>query len=308
MVTVAIAGATGHVGKTIAEVLQDDSKHDLIILSRKKADSKTSATPVITVNYDDIDSLVDTLEKNDIHTIISAILVKDAESSGSEVALVRAASRSSVTKRFIASDYAAPIPEMKQFGRILARRATAQELHKTSLEWTTIRVGQFADHLGIPHIKSYMNPVAINVDVANRAAAIPGSGNDLIVYTYSFDMAKFVVAALDLPKWDRDLFCYSDKTTVNQIVELAEEARGSKFDVAYDSVEKLNRGEMTELPSHTSVYSMIPKETIQGNFSKYSLYALDGLFDFPEENTLNAKFPEIKTMTMADMLGFWRGK
>jgi hypothetical protein len=39
-------------------------------------------------------------------------------------------------------------------------------------------------------------------------------------------MARFLVAALDLPKWDEDLFCYSDKVTINEIVKLAEKITG----------------------------------------------------------------------------------
>lgn len=35
MVNVAVLGGTGHVGKTIVEVLNDDPKHSVIILSRK---------------------------------------------------------------------------------------------------------------------------------------------------------------------------------------------------------------------------------------------------------------------------------
>jgi hypothetical protein len=55
--------------------------------------------------------VADVLESNGVHTVISAILVKDDESSASEINLVRAASKSRPTKRFVASDYAAPIPE-----------------------------------------------------------------------------------------------------------------------------------------------------------------------------------------------------
>jgi NAD dependent epimerase/dehydratase family enzyme len=35
MVTIAIAGGTGHIGQTLAEVLKESPKHKLILLSRK---------------------------------------------------------------------------------------------------------------------------------------------------------------------------------------------------------------------------------------------------------------------------------
>ncbi|KAJ3453705.1 hypothetical protein MRS44_017952 [Fusarium solani] len=306
MVTVAIAGATGHIGKAILDILKKSQAHKVIALSRKAPNDHDTHTVV--VDYNNIDSVADILESNGVHTIISAILVKDDESGASEINLVRAASKSRPTKRFVASDYSAPIPEEKQFGRILARAGTAKELRQTDLEWTSIRIGQISDSFGIPHLKSYLPFLPINIDVANKAAAIPGSGNDVIAYTYSFDMARFLVAALDLPKWDEDLFCYSDKVTLNEVVKLAEKITGSNFDVAYDSVEKLRRGEMTELPAHVESYSVLPKKILQASFAAYSLYAIDGLYDFPKESTLNAKFPEIKTTTIEDMLNLWKSK
>ncbi|KAF4427919.1 NAD(P)-binding protein, partial [Fusarium austroafricanum] len=213
MAIIALAGATGRVGKTIAEVLSTNPKHSFMILSRKEPENGGNFGTVHKVDYNDAASLLRVLEKHKIDTVISTILVKDDESSASEVALVKAAARSSTTKRFIASDYAAPIPRSKRFGRLLARQATIDELQNTDLEWTTVRNGQFADNLGIPHLKSYMIPMAPNVDMANQMAAVPGTGDDPIAYSYSFDIVKFVVAALDLHKWDRDLFCYSDSDT-----------------------------------------------------------------------------------------------
>jgi hypothetical protein len=82
----------------------------------------------------------------------------------------------------------------------------------------------------------------------------------------------------------------------------------SKFDVTYDSVEKLRKGEMTELPSHPYVYPFMPKEIFQLYFSHFGLYVTEGLFDFPEGETLNQKFPEIKPMTVREAISVWKGK
>jgi hypothetical protein len=65
---------------------------------------------------------------------------------------------------------------------------------------------------------------------------------------------------------------------------------------------------MTELPAHIESYSAVPKRILQTSLAAYSLYAIDGLLDFPKENTLNAKFPHIKTTTIEDMLNLWRNK
>ena len=79
----------------------------------------------------------------------------------------------------------------------------------------------------MPHVETYLTPLAFAIDIPNRTAAIPGSGDDTISLTYTKDMGKFVVAALSLDKWDEALHCYSDFTTLNQILQYAEEATGT---------------------------------------------------------------------------------
>lgn len=106
------------------------------------------------------------------------------------------------------------------------RETTIAKLRASGLEWARIFIGQVADSFGTPHIKSHMGVFAIHVDIANRAAAIPGTGNDLISFSYSYDIARFVEAALELPQWEEQMFCYSDTCTYNQVLKLAEEATG----------------------------------------------------------------------------------
>lgn len=100
------------------------------------------------------------------------------------------------------------------------------ELKRTDLEWTRLHNGYFMDYYGIPHIESNMQPVAFGLDMNYKAAGIPGTGDDKVSFTYTKDVAKFVVAALDLEKWDEALFCYGDVTTWNEFLKLAEEVRG----------------------------------------------------------------------------------
>ena len=106
------------------------------------------------------------------------------------------------------------------------RLRTISALEKTDLEWTCLQVGQIADYLGTPHLPSHFSPYAVQIDVANAAAAIPGSGDDKISFTYSRDIARFVEAALGLEKWERTMRCCSDVRSLNEVVKLAEEARG----------------------------------------------------------------------------------
>lgn len=105
-------------------------------------------------------------------------------------------------------------------------KTTIEELEKTDLEWTTIYNGLFMDFFGTPHIKSHMGVFGIHIDMLNKAAAIPGTGNDKISFTYTYDIAKFVDAALSLSRWEKGLFCYGDLRTYNEILEIAERSRG----------------------------------------------------------------------------------
>jgi hypothetical protein len=75
----------------------------------------------------------------------------------------------------------------------------------------------------------------------------------------------------------------------------------------YDSAEKLRKGEVTELPSHPYLYPYIPKPYISELFSKFGLWAIEGIMLFPQEGSLNEKFPEIKTMSVEEVVGAWKG-
>lgn len=102
---------------------------------------------------------------------------------------------------------------------------TLKALENTDLEWTQFQNGYFLDFYGMPYVESNLKPLTFVLDVANKAASIPGTGNEKMTFTYTKDLAKFVVAALDLPKWTYPMVCYSDKTTWNKAVKLAEECR-----------------------------------------------------------------------------------
>lgn len=108
------------------------------------------------------------------------------------------------------------------------REQSVKALRETDLEWTQVHNGLYLDYFGLPHIESYLSPLVVFVDIAHRAAAIPGTtGDELLTVSYTKDVAKFVVAALSLPKWDEEMHCYSDYVTIRDIVELAEEVTGT---------------------------------------------------------------------------------
>ena len=110
---------------------------------------------------------------------------------------------------------------------VIHKRNAQAELRKaTDLESTVFLNGYFMDYWGIPAVKSHMTPMTMVLDMANNAAAIPGSGDTPVIFTHTTDVARFVVAALDLDKWDPETFIRGDRVSWNQFVRFAEEAKG----------------------------------------------------------------------------------
>lgn len=123
MTTVAVAGGTGGVGKTLVETLEQQSKFRVVVLSRSvsnlpndsissllmnQKESKempATGTLYVQIDYNDVPALTRQLEHHNIHTIISAIGLISEETSNSQMHLIEAAEKSEVTKRFIPSEY-----------------------------------------------------------------------------------------------------------------------------------------------------------------------------------------------------------
>jgi nucleoside-diphosphate-sugar epimerase len=114
----------------------------------------------------------------------------------------------------------AVLPQLKDYF------AAIETLKASDLEWTTFHNGIFLDYFGGPGMKSYLKPNVFAIDFANRVAAIPGTGDVPVTFTYTFDLARFVVAALDLEEWNEESRVVGDEVTWNEFVGLAEEVTG----------------------------------------------------------------------------------
>lgn len=76
----------------------------------------------------------------------------------------------------------------------------------------------------------------------------------------------------------------------------------TKFNVVYDSLEKLKRGEVTELPAQVASYAYYPKPMSQAAGAAFGLWFENGDFNMKPERWLNDLFPEIKPMTVQEVL------
>lgn len=65
------------------------------------------------------------------------------------------------------------------------------------------------------------------LDIPHKKAAIPGTGDEPISFTYTYDVAKFVAAFLDETEWEELTVCYGERTTWNSFLKIAEEVSGN---------------------------------------------------------------------------------
>ncbi|GKT56081.1 NmrA-like family protein [Colletotrichum tofieldiae] len=190
----------------------------------------------------------------------------------------------------------------------MAKKAALETLKTASLQWTIVYNGFFLDYFGTPQVKSYMDDVAFFIDVANDVASIPGSGEVPVVFTHTFDVARFVAALLEHPNWRPESYIIGDKITFNDLVRLAEEIKGNVFTVVYDSVEDLKANKMTELPSHHEIYKFYPKEMLHSFLALFGLECERGQANLNPTHTLNDDFPDIKPASAREILEKGWGK
>ncbi|EWZ85367.1 hypothetical protein FOWG_11865 [Fusarium oxysporum f. sp. lycopersici MN25] len=284
-------------------ILTRKARYPVITITQVRQPSNNIKTPDTPRGNDTFVTFDYSPRRKKVYTVISALRVFDPASSEAESNLVEATAKANTPKRFVASawgiEYADTTPVSQARGRTLV------ELRTTDLEWTRFDNGFFLDYYGPTTLKSYMKRVAWAIDIANKKAGITRTVDEPMTFTYTLDVAKFVVAALDLPKWEELMYCYGEKTTWNKFLKQAEEAIGSKFDVSYDSPEKLERGEVTEVPFNENAADL-PQKVLEGLMSLWGLYVLEGNYDIPTEKALNKVFPDIQPLMVEDVLGMWR--
>jgi hypothetical protein len=70
----------------------------------------------------------------------------------------------------------------------------------------------------------------------------------------------------------------------------------------------LQRGKITELPAHQDMgYEVFSREALQQLMSIWGQFVLDGRYDLPLDKALNKTFPELRPMTVKDVLAMWQG-
>ncbi|KAJ4289073.1 hypothetical protein N0V90_011415 [Kalmusia sp. IMI 367209] len=327
---VAVAGGSNGLGRAIVDALKETGRYEVLIFSRKvciclssksyalfncgninRASvqenpelEKVSGVRVLAADYASVDALHTLLESNKVSVLIStANTLVDATP---EFNLIKAAAKSSVTKRIIPNTWSALEfkDEFTNFPIAKSRLQALEELKKTDLEWTAIYPGLFME-VTVEGLPSYLAITPLMFDVKNNAASLPNKGEAPITLTYSHDIAKYVARLLNLQKWESAYYIAGDVKTWNEILAAAEASKGVKFNVSYDSIEKLQKGQVTELPGHAGVYELFGGRDnalpiVQGLFAQYGLWMEEGIFTYKSGKLLNDLFPDIKPLKLED--------
>lgn len=258
----------------------------------------------VAVDYAKPMDIATILEEHLIDTVVSCLMLTQTSVADAETAVIVATDSASCTRRFIASNWGPPTKEEYRdrspwFPFQLAAR---ERLRQTSLEWTEVATGYFLDYWGMPHMETNLTSDLPALDIVHGVAGVPGTGNEPIAFAYTYDVARVVAEVLTLPKWDETTYIVGDKMTWNEFIVLAEEARGFKFDVSYDGVEKLVKGDITELPNHREEYHQFPREELRAMYSGLGLSMASGTFDLDVDKSVHLQFPGLRMLTVATML------
>ncbi|KAH6690214.1 hypothetical protein BKA61DRAFT_625670 [Leptodontidium sp. MPI-SDFR-AT-0119] len=301
MTRIAVAGGAGGVGKTFVKALSRTS-HEVFVLSRSEQNSNAPNVKYLKVDYSNIDSIVTLLEAKNIDTVLSAITMESSTTSHAQLNLISAAENSTVTKRFIPSEFGvianAESAALDPYAQYWVENAEALAKTKT-LQYTRISTGQFMDYWGMPNIETTLNPFTWAIDVENGVAAIPGTGNERISMTYTPDLAEFIVKMLDESDWPVMSGFVGQDVTFNEMLSWAERATGRKFKVSYDGIEKLERGEVTNLTELMAKEKFLRDATIM-----FGIMTVRGLILLPGEKgfRLNGRFPDLEVMTVERLI------
>ncbi|KAF4473152.1 hypothetical protein FAGAP_13422 [Fusarium agapanthi] len=288
-----VAVGTGDVGKTIVEHLQNHGAHRLIILGRKAPAESTPESPTfLVVDYTNVEALTILLEDHKMAIVVSAINLETEAGGQSQLSRIAAADKSQTTRRLIPSEFVTPIDEDDPSSGpgIGCWISNARALKQTSLESIRISIGFLSDYWGMPHIKSNLKTFQFLLDMEKGIAVVPGSGNEKFSVTYSEDLARFIVRLIGMDeKWpERGFFA------------------GSKMEILYDPVDKLEQGDATLLWHSEEV----AEDEFKALLAKLCRMIVAGACILPDDDRrLDKRFPDVPLTSVEKIIvKAWCGK
>lgn len=211
---VAIAGS-GDLSRYFAEEFAHRSNHEVHLISRSERSwCSDLARTVSSFHFHQVkdytsENLLPLMDEFGIVAIVSAISTDEAEPFvRAHGAMLDACRRSKTCKRLIPSDYSGDVEKFPDLPRPYAdtRHAFRRTLAAQSdVEWTSVNGGWLTDYfVRFPSgPKTYIKEFgAFALNLAEKTAVIPGTGNEKTTWTCARDIAKAVVQLMGHPKWE----------------------------------------------------------------------------------------------------------
>ncbi|KAH8699251.1 hypothetical protein BGW36DRAFT_449438 [Talaromyces proteolyticus] len=240
MIKIALAGTSG-LAQYIAHYISTQTCHQFFFLSRNPNPGLTAkGWQVLPVDYGNLNDVRYKLVGVD--TVISTV------SGQAQHSLIDAAAQVHV-RRFVPSEFEGPLyqrpstsdPLDRGQKHALSLLVEKQELY--GMQFAVFSCGIFYERFYPEGMASLQLGAGTHisgegdyiVNLRQRTAIIPFShSNEVYVrMTSAEDVARYVVAALDLPDWPREFFLPAERMKVGDIVTMAELACGVDFQRQY---------------------------------------------------------------------------
>ncbi|KKZ68373.1 hypothetical protein EMCG_05959 [[Emmonsia] crescens] len=246
MVKVAIAGTSG-LAQYIAHYISTQTYHQFIFLSRNNNPGLTAkGWQVLKVDYANSNNLQYVL--TGIDTVISTI------SGEAEIALIDAAAHLHV-RRFAPSEFEG-LPSMRPAANVLDRGNTnslarLQYHAQYGMQYAVFACGIFYERFAPGGMAALQLGKGTYIDgeggylmnIRTMKAEIPyfnALGEPVCMcMTSAQDLARYIVAALDLPQWATEFRVYGERMVLGDVVKEAEIMRGAQFEKAILTDESL---------------------------------------------------------------------
>lgn len=307
MVVVAVAGPSSGLGLTFVQVAAQDSsvlqKHKFVLLSRS-AQPQWGPKGIESrqVDYTSHEQLIKALEG--VHTVLCFIGMYGG--SETPIALINAAKEAGVT-RFAPAEYGGH-GSYDVIDAWSQKKVIWDAAKDAGFEVTNFECGIFMNILGTGTPKPLtlegeqtgyktgeeealagLRPWNYVINMKSGTADFVQDGSTKLVLTDTRDIAKFVLASLDLELWPEKLGMQGSVTSFKDIVAFVEKVQARKFLIKENSHAELEA--QTQADPGKAFYNQ-------------SRVAISNRWAMVEPD-LNKAFPHIKPVTMEEYVDRW---
>ncbi|KAK6820107.1 hypothetical protein RU639_007025 [Aspergillus parasiticus] len=164
------------------------------------------------------------------------------------------------------------------------------------------------DYVTLPRVPTPLTlAVPVWIDLENNFAAIPGDGEGVVAMTHTSDIGRFVAAVLDLSQWENRYHLIGDSLSIDDMVRIAEEAKGVAFKKHHDGKESLLEHKCTLLPTAKErLPPGVDESWFVGMIAAVGVRVIDNEMELDVILSVNRLFPEIEARTFRDAVRIWR--